>query len=227
MEKINQIQVVYKQTKYSYKEYYHCIDGKTLVEYLEEQVSFDIKNKLKYNGDFLGLMPAWSGKLIMTAENRFVWSLIDSEEELNVPVLVCEDDCDLTCIVIVAHIQKTNTNVYWDKIGLVDWSEYDRVKECESGLLFVEAYTQKDWDLYGGDVAWMKARSSEFTYWLHDTQCWEEEHFRRLSNYMKSFIQKDNHINWLLEPKWNFLKNSYNNMVEEYRKIYQYVTAII
>ena len=73
----------------------------------------------------------------------------------------------------------------------------------------------------------MKARSSEFTYWLHDTQCWEEEHFRRLSNYMKSFIQKDNHINWLLEPKWNFLKNSYNNMVEEYRKIYQYVTAII
>ena len=48
MEKINQIQVIYKQTKYSYKECYHCIDGKTLVEYLEEQVSFDIKNKLKY-----------------------------------------------------------------------------------------------------------------------------------------------------------------------------------
>ena len=44
---------------------------------------------------------------------------------------------------------------------------------------------------------------------------------------MKPFIQKDNHISWLLEPKWNFLKNSYNNMVEEYRKIYQYVTAII
>lgn len=223
MGKEKQIQVIYKQTKYFYKEYYHCIDGKALVEYLEEQVSFDIKNKLKYNGDFLGLMPAWSGKLIMTAENRFVWSLIDSEEALNVPVLVCEDDCDLNCIVIVAHIRKTNTNVYWDRIGLVDWSEYNSAKECESGFLYVEAYTQKDWDLYGGDVAWMKVNSSEFTHWLNDNQCWEEEHFRRLSNYMKPFIQEDNHINWLLEPKWHFLRNSYEDMVEKYRKICQYI----
>ncbi len=222
MAKVNQIEIVYKKTKYFYKEYYHCIDGKALVEYLEEHVSLGIKNKFKYNGDFLGLMPAWSGKLTMMAENRFVWSLIDSEEDLNVPVLVCEDDCDLSCIVVVIHIRKTNTDIYWDKIGLIDWTEYDINKECESGLLFVEAYTQKDWDLYGGDVAWMKANTSEFTHWLNDNQCWEEEYFRRLCNYMKPFIQKDNHINWLLEPKWHFLRNSYDNIIEQYRKIGQY-----
>lgn len=56
MTKVNQIQVVHKRTKYFYKEYYHCIDGKTLVEYLEEHVSFDTKNKLKYYGDLFVLV---------------------------------------------------------------------------------------------------------------------------------------------------------------------------
>lgn len=35
-------------------------------------------------------------------------------------LLVCEDDCDFSCIVILVRIRKTADFVYWEKLGLLN-----------------------------------------------------------------------------------------------------------
>ncbi|MHC0038691.1 hypothetical protein [Pseudoneobacillus sp. C159] len=40
------------------------------------------------------------------------------EKEVSLPVLMCPDDCDLWCTVIIAKVIILNGNVIWDKIGI-------------------------------------------------------------------------------------------------------------
>ena len=137
---MNHINVKPVKTRYDYFEDYLIIDGIPIVSYLEQHkpVSLSMFHSL------LGLLPAWSGKLIWQWENDFIWEMVNSLEELNVPILVCEDDCDLSCIVIVAHIHKDKNTVYWDKIGLLNHSNINRKEYEQSGILCLEAYTEED-----------------------------------------------------------------------------------
>lgn len=109
---MNRIHMELVQTIYDYGEYYWMIDGRPIVRYLNEAVSAGACPRLEVFGSLEGLLPAWTGELVWKAENRFIWELVDSSEDLNVPVLVCEDDCDLSCIVIMAKIRKEPDTVY-------------------------------------------------------------------------------------------------------------------
>ena len=102
---MNRIHMELVQTIYDYGEYYWMIDGRPIVRYLNEAVSAGACPRLEVFGSLEGLLPAWTGELVWKAENRFIWEMVDSVEDLNVPVLVCEDDCDLSCIVIMAKIR--------------------------------------------------------------------------------------------------------------------------
>lgn len=122
---MNHIEVRSMKTCYNYFEYYWIIDGIPITKYLE---NYKPSNFSTF-GSFLGLLPAWSGDLIWQWENDFIWEMVTNQEELNVPILVCEDDCDLSCIVIVVHIRKEETIVYWDRIGLLNHSNTGNLKK--------------------------------------------------------------------------------------------------
>ena len=79
--------------------------------------------------------------------------MVDSPETLNVPILVCEDDCDLSCIVILARIRKTGNLVFWEKLGRLTHENEDFNLEKRSGILCLEAYTDEDWEQYGDNIA--------------------------------------------------------------------------
>lgn len=113
---MNTLEAKLVKTCYAYDEFYWVVDGQPITTYLEQHRP----ESLSAFGSLSGLLPAWSGKLIWQWENDLVWEMVSSEEELNVPILVCEDDCDLSCIVITAHIRKTETFVYW--AGSADWT---------------------------------------------------------------------------------------------------------
>ena len=115
---MNTLEAKLVKTCYGYDEFYWVIDGQPITAYLEQHRP----QSLSAFGSLSGLLPTWSGKLIWQWENDLIWEMVLSEEELNVPILVCEDDCDLSCIVITVHIRKTETMVYWDRIGRVDHS---------------------------------------------------------------------------------------------------------
>lgn len=210
---MNCMEVKSIKTCYDYSEYYWVIDGKPITTYLEHH---RIKS-LSVFGSLLGLLPAWGGELIFEWENDFIWELIDSQEEMNVPILVCEDDCDLSCIVILAHIRKEKNTVFWDRIGVLHHSNFVLLDYNQSGILCLEAYTDKDWEQYGSNIALEQYGSLEYQRWVSEN-CYEE-HIRRLRNYLKPYMQNEQNIEWMWNPGWKFKKEDYEAMVEQYREL--------
>lgn len=214
---MNTITAKYFQTPYHYLELYCVIDHHAIVEYLNDYIKDGLCPQLEIFNNMSGLLPAWSGKLISQIDNKFIWELIDSHEELNVPILVCEDDCDFNCIVIVVHIRKTNQYVYWDKIGLLNQEHRDFHQETLSGILYLESYTDEDWLKYGDNIALENIDSQKFKDWI--SQNWNEEYIRRLRNYLKPYMQNNDNIIWIKDTHWKFPSKDYQNMVEAYRNL--------
>lgn len=214
---MNDIKVKPVKTRYQYEEVYWMIDEKPIVQYIDEyRKSSGCWNA---SSSMMGLLPAWSGQLLNKADNQFIWELIDARECLNVPILVCEDDCDLTCIVIMSRIRKEAQSVYWDKIGVLNHENIDMDMEKRSGILYIDGYTEEDWDKYGDNIAWETAGSKEFQEWI--SLHWDEELIRRRRNYTKPYMQRDENILWIGKPHWEFDAGEYQKAVEYYRNIYQ------
>ncbi len=216
---MNEIKVKYIKNCHDYLEYYWVIDKKPIVDYLDEYIADGLCRTLSSFGTMGGLLPAWTGDLEEKSENDFIWELIDSpEQKINLPILVCEDDCDLSCIIILVQLRKTKEYVYWDKIGVLQRDNWDNEKEMRSGILCLEAYTDEDWERYGDNIATEQYNSREYWNWVSEN--WYEENIRRLRNYMKPYLQTDGNIEWMKTVNWQFDKEEYMNMVEEYRTLY-------
>lgn len=214
---MNTIDVQPVTTLYGYSESYLLIDGKPIVRYLDEYVRDEKCPALERFGSLLGLLPAWSGELEWAAENRFIWEMIDRPGTLNVPILVCEDDCDLSCIVILARIRKTEDFIFWDKIGLLLHENEDFDLEQRAGIANLDSYSEEDWEIYGGNIAWVEFGSREFFNWIGEH--WQEELLRRRRNYTLPYMQKDGNIFWIEDVNWVFAAGQYNHMVEKFREI--------
>lgn len=210
---MNKIDMQYIKTIYNYAEHYFIIDGKVITQYIDEY------NK-NINTSFLGLMPAWTGKLEYEDENCIIWEMIDSKaNNINIPILVCEDDCDLSCTVVIVKIRKSDKFVYWDKIGFLNHKNHNNEKYFKSGILHLESYTDEDWEKYGSNIALAEYGSWEWKKWV--SQNWQEERRRRNKNYIYPFIQNENNIDWFKSVNWVFDINQYNNVVEKFRKVYK------
>ena len=129
-------------------------------QYLDEWVRAGGCPDLEPFGSLTGLLPAWTGELIWKADNRFIWEMIDSPETLNVPILVCEDDCDLSCIVIMARIRKTENLVFWEKLGRLTHENEDFNLEKRSGI---DVYKRQTGDLAPHHRYHMKSMASSFS----------------------------------------------------------------
>lgn len=212
---MNKIEFSYIKTVYNYKKYYCLIDGKCITKYVDEF----IKNNNYYpNLNMLGLLPTWTGELMYKSDNIFAWELIDSNNKINLPILVCEEDCDFSCIVIMVKIKKTDNFVYWNKVGILDHKNFDFNIMKRSGIAFLEKYTDDDWKKYGDNIALEDFDSPEFWCWVSNN--FDEERIRQHRNYTFPYMQDDNNINWLCNTNWTFQKQQYDNVFEKFREIY-------
>lgn len=125
---MNTIAVKPMQTPYGYKEQHLMIDGVFLPYYVDSYAKASEGGYFKGSVSLLGLYPAWGKDLLHRGEIRFIWNLIDREEPVILPLLVCEDDLDLSCIVIVAFVRKDADIVYWDRIGFVSREEWKLIR---------------------------------------------------------------------------------------------------
>ena len=116
---MNHIKVQKVMTPYGYEEDYWCIDEKVLPNHLDECITESADEYLKDLGSFMGLCPAWSKELNYKGDVRFVWELIRREDATILPILLCPDDLDFSCIVIVVEVDKTKDFVYWGRVGYV------------------------------------------------------------------------------------------------------------
>lgn len=213
----NNITVKPFRTPYGHNEYHLTIDNNPIVEYLEEYISLGLCNELKESGSMLGLYPAWGNDFgEWSGDRKFLWELIVMEESVNLPILVCDDDCDLSCIVIVVAVRKEGKHVFWDRIGLLDHSHQDFEIEKRSGILCIEKYTQDDWVKYGKIVNKLKVDNKRWCKWISEN--WEEELIRRHRNYTFPYLPNDNNIIWIKNLDFVFRRYEYNNCIKFYKQ---------
>ena len=213
---MNHIEVKSMPTPYDYEEHYWVIDGKSLPEYLEEWVSERPDDPLNRLGTLLGLCPAWLNCLEWEGDVRFVWELISMEDAI-LPLLVCEDDLDFSCIVIVAEVHKEGDYVHWKRIGQVLHDNEDFEEEKQSGILKVDAYTDEDWEMYGDNIALETIHSEAWDNWIGEN--WSEELFRRRMNYTLPYYATEGNIRWLKDVNWTFHRREYEEVVETYKNL--------
>jgi len=90
----------------------------------------------KINGDFFGLYPSWQargyGFVLEEAEKKYVLYKSGLDKGVQIlPILLCPDDWDFFCTVILVEVIPSEDTVIWNRFGL-DISE-DRCKYDEEG----------------------------------------------------------------------------------------------
>ena len=213
---MNHITVKDMATPFGYNENYWIIDEISLPEYLTTWASESDDDGLKSIHSFLGLCPAWSKRLNWKGDIRFVWKLIEMDSVV-LPLLLCPDDLDLDCIVIVAEVEKTKDYVYWNKIGYVLHDNEDFEEEKRNGILNLCAYSDEDWEKYGDNIALEDVNSYAWRQWISEN--WEEELYRRRMNYTLPYYQTEGNICWIKEVGWVFERSEYDQMVKAYWRI--------
>lgn len=209
---LNHIQVSKLKTSYGYEQNSWLIDEKPLTDFLND-LRENLKNDAYINfiNNFADLYPAWGMELLHEGEIRFVWKLIHMDSVV-VPLFVCEDDLDLSCIVIVAEIEKTKDFVYWNRIGYVLHDNENIEEEMKSGISKVEVYTDEDWEKYGDNIALESAGCLTWRKWISEN--WSEELYRRRMNYTLPYYMTEGNICWLTDMKRVFDRNEYEDMVD-------------
>lgn len=212
---MNYIEVQEIQTPYGYKESFWLIDKKALPEYLNTWAAESKDKYLKLIGSFFGLCPAWSKELDWAGDIRFVWSVIEMDSAV-LPLLLCPEDLDFSCIVIVVEVEKTKDFVYWNRIGYVLHEKEDFEEEKKNGILNTACYSDEDWEKYGDNIALENVDSPLWKQWISDN--WEEELYRRRMNYTLPFYHTEGNVCWIKNVRWEFQRKEYQEMVNTFRE---------
>ena len=155
------------------------------------------------------LAVTWTASFDNDGDARFMRHLFGIDK-LNLPILSCPDDLDFSCLVIVAEVEKTEDRVLWKRIGMVNHSIENNEEAKEHGIVFVDTYTDDDWEKYA-DTALMQVDSYEWREWISAN--WSEELFRRHINYTYPCYQDDRNIDWIYDCSWSFDRKEYEALV--------------
>lgn len=70
--------------------------------------------------DINGTIPTLSFRLETDQEEKIVWErfLPPQNSTTIAPILMCPDDCDFSCTLILAEIENIGDKVYWKRFGL-------------------------------------------------------------------------------------------------------------
>lgn len=213
----NRLEIQNVDTPYDYQQYMWIIDGKPLTLYLEELVKRGGCKKFSVCKDTMsGLCPAGSREMLFSYEREFVWKLFDLDEEICVPVLICEDDLDFSCIVIMVKIRKMQEQVYWDCLGYLN--HWDEKMAEKFGILCTEAYTEDDWQEYGGTLAWECPGSPLWKEWI--STHWEEEQRRRYKNFVMPYLRSEGCAEKIGDLNFCFDRWEYEKCVRQARELF-------
>lgn len=212
---MNHIDVEDIETIHGYKENYWIIDGKTLPDYLSEWALETKDDNLKSMEPFHDLCPAWSMELDFRGDIRWVRKLIEMDSVV-LPLLLCPEDLDFTCMVIVVEVEKTKDYVYWNRVGYVLYENEDFEEEKKNGILNTSTYSDADWEKYGY-LAFENIYSFLWQEWISEN--WEEELYRRRMNYTLPYYQTEGNICWIKDINWIFDRIEYEQMVSKFREL--------
>jgi hypothetical protein len=107
--------------KSDYEEYYDFLNIKIDGEFLDELL------ESKYPGEmYKGTIPTLLFAMEIDAESKIVWDRIFPvlNAKTICPILMCPDDLDFSCTIVVAEVECFDDTVKWHRMGLditKDW----------------------------------------------------------------------------------------------------------
>lgn len=143
-------------------------------------------------------------------ELHYIEELIKRKISCNFPLLVCGDDLDFSCIVVVVKVEWLEDSVIWTKFGTVK-KEIDFWKKFRSsGILRFEDWTDDDWKKYGSIAYDLMYDENFFDEWC--SRNWYEEVYRRTWGYYHKYFNQDINIEWIGEVDFRFEIDNYQNI---------------
>lgn len=200
---------------------------KISTEYSNEHLGIFINNILldKYLYDitneklFKGLISAWYNELYNKNEENYIKKILQLEtvEGLNIPILLCPDDLDFSCTIIVAKIKYQENTVVWEKVGKVNHNKNNSDKWKESGIKNIDTWTNEDWLKFGDKFDVTNLLDDQWDKWIAEN--WNEEEERRIKNYTHSYFNNDENISWFNSiPKLTFDKKEFQRVINNQEK---------
>jgi hypothetical protein len=163
-----------------------------------------------------GLMPAWFTELESKSNQEYIREclIIESKDGMVVPILLCPEDMDFWCTVIVAKVRHTDECVLWDKVGIVKNENWDTGYWANSGIRNFEKWTDEEWTLYGDYFDLFNLDDWRWNDWISDN--WREEEKKRILNYTHEYFNTDENIEWFENvPVLVFNKEKYKSCINQ------------
>lgn len=205
----------YDSIKINQKRYFDLCDAETL--YINgktlDECLYDITN----NNQYLNLMPAWSNALwgddsYDIEEKFYLFDLLMNQIESNVPILLCPDDFDFSCTIVVVKIKYLEDSVLWENLGIVKKDNFSLDEWKQSGYQNLKTWSIEDWDTYGDDYAVLGINDPKWhILWSKE---WKEENKRRIYNYWHQYFNDDENIEWINNCQYIFEKDDYVSTVK-------------
>ena len=116
---MNKIKAEKDKSEYGYDDFLNYrIDEYWLDEKLEE---------LYPDNWYGGTIPTLSFGMEIEKEEKIVWDrILPSENQItNCPILMCPDDNDFSCTIIIAEIKNIGEVIEWNRLGIDQTQEFD------------------------------------------------------------------------------------------------------
>jgi hypothetical protein len=208
---MNTIEIRNQMISLGYETHVFFIDGKPLYEYFYEWSDSNLSLFESLNPvDVFEI--AWTDEYDFEADALFMRFVLGQENAIT-PILLCPDDFDFSCVVIVADVIKQNDKVIWKRIGKVDHSGESYKEEERYGVLFTEAYSEEDWERYGDNIALEKIDSPAWCDWI--AKNWSDEMYRRSVNYTYPYYQNEHNIEWFSDCYFEFDRDEYEALIKK------------
>lgn len=91
-----------------------------------------------YNID--GTISTLSFRMETDEEEKIVWERFLPKEKTTIvsPILMCPDDCDFSCTLVVAEIEATEDVVTWKRIGMDNSSTFNNKSNVGTDVIWFE-----------------------------------------------------------------------------------------
>ncbi len=164
-----------------------------------------------------GLFCAWAiQEEAIFQEDKYISTLLDEKRSCNLPILLCPEDQDFSCIIVVAQVIYTENTVTWNKIGHVDIYDFNE-KELEvSAIEDIENWTTDDWEQYYDTMGFESVIEEDYKKYMATN--WKHYNLRRNWNYYHIKFNNDKYIKWSTLPSFTFDTKEYEDVVSYFRE---------
>ncbi|MDH6365142.1 hypothetical protein M2139_002174 [Enterococcus sp. PF1-24] len=168
--------------------------------------------------EILSLAFSWDSPLDEANDDRFLQKLLLTEKSENIPLLLCPDDFDFSCTILLLKIIFTETKVIWEKVGFISWKNFSDEICATTGYRDFNTWQAPDYENYSAEYAFSYATEARWQELISAN--WPEERRRRLLNYYYPYFNDDKNIQWLPSLNWQFHLENYQNILSKIRKNY-------